>query len=437
MASNTLSQNINQVITDLSNIKTSLIGKGQSIPVGTPVSSYSGIIDSLQIGTNASAEFNMHFGDTAPEDLTKLWVKTSLPPNIIINTDISTVLNEATLVNPVATADSVICSGRNLSAERIDEKVYLFGGYDESPEILIYDLITCLTTSTGVNMPTDRIYQHATGRIDNEIYLIGGRNSSGVTNKIYCFDVIANTLSDIGLTVTLNKGYGYHGFGYAAVGTKIYFFGGYQTTSSSSIVDTAFCFDMETRVFSDITDWPYGDSALMSCVVIGTDIFICGGYGTTSTKIVKYDTLTGAYLTVATMPASIIYCQAVSIGTDIYVFYEYGIYKFDSVTSEVTTITTASVQRYRQGFMLSYGSDVFSFGGNYLTNQVLKMACDIELEQNHLQIASLRSGQRIELFNQNGIELKMPVSDVFKGDSNNLAQKVEAYYYDNDQWNLI
>ncbi len=116
MASNTLSQNINQVIADLSNIKTSLIGKGQSIPDGTPISSYSGIIDSLQIGTNASAEFNIHFGDTAPEDLTKLWVKTSLPPNIIINTDISTVLNEATLVNPVAKADSVIFSVRNLSA---------------------------------------------------------------------------------------------------------------------------------------------------------------------------------------------------------------------------------------------------------------------------------------------------------------------------------
>jgi hypothetical protein len=101
MATKTLSENIQTAITDLSYIKTALVGKGVAIPSGTPTNSYSGLIDGLLIGTPASAEFNIHFGDVAPEDTTKLWDKTTPVAVIKLDCEISSVLNATARVNDI------------------------------------------------------------------------------------------------------------------------------------------------------------------------------------------------------------------------------------------------------------------------------------------------------------------------------------------------
>ena len=48
MATKTLSENINQAVSDFNSIKQAIIEKGVEIPTGTPTSSYSGKIESIQ-----------------------------------------------------------------------------------------------------------------------------------------------------------------------------------------------------------------------------------------------------------------------------------------------------------------------------------------------------------------------------------------------------
>lgn len=50
MATNTLSQNINQAIDDFDSIKQAIIDKGVSVPAGTPTSEYSDKIVEIQVG---------------------------------------------------------------------------------------------------------------------------------------------------------------------------------------------------------------------------------------------------------------------------------------------------------------------------------------------------------------------------------------------------
>lgn len=442
MATKTLSENIQTAVTDLSNIKTALVGKGVAIPAGTPTNTYSGLIDGLQIGGGASAEFNIHFGDVAPEDTTKLWVKTTAVSTIKLDCEISSVINSTTRVNDIINVPtSEIVSGYGGCAERVDNLVYLFGGYTQSPKILTYNLDTLETASTGVAMPSNYYREAALGRVGNFIYLLGGLKYSTMSLDVYQYNILEKTMTKLAVSIPNNSVYGWQSCGYATVGTKIYLFGGYKSTSSSysNIASSAYYFDTETLTFTTIAP-PLSSRAEMGIAVIGTDIYmICGRNSSGSIKdtIIKYDTLLDNYVTVATLPASGVNCRATNIGTDIYVFNDKSIFKFDTITKAVTTVTTSLTWGLNGGTIISYGTDIFYFCGSGFANGVTKTVGEVALPANHLLLTSLKSGRLIELFNQHGIDLKLPVSGVFKGDANNKAQRVNAYYFNNAQWNLI
>lgn len=442
MATKTLSENIQTAITDFSNIKTALVGKGVAMPSGTPTNSYSGLIDGLQIGAPASAEFNIHFGDVAPEDTTKLWVKSTPPANIKLDCDISSVVNATTRVNDIINvATSEIVSGYGGCAERVGNLVYLFGGFTQSPKILTYNLDTLETASTGVAMPSNYYREAATGRVGNSIYLLGGLKHSTKSLDIYRYDIAENTMTKLPVTIPNNDNYGWRCFSYATIGTKIYLFGGANSTSYSYsyFVSKSYCFDTETHAFTAIS--PLVSNAVESCAaVIGTDIYLFGGRalnGNPTTRITKYDTLLDAYTLVAYLPLPDINCRATAIGTDIYLYWANNILKFDSLTNSVTTVSSGLAWNFSGGSIASYGTDIFYFCGSNLANGAFKTVTEVALETNHLLISSLTSGHRIALFNQHGIDIKLPVSNVYQGDANNKAQKIEAYYYHNAQWNLI
>lgn len=443
MATKTLSQNIQTVITDLSNIKTALVAKGVAIPSGTPSNSYSGLIDGLQIGSPASAEFNIHFGDVAPEDMTKLWVKTAPVSNIRLDSQITSVVNATTRINDVInSATSEIVSGYGGCAERVDNLVYLFGGYTQSPKILTYNLDTLETASTGVAMPSNYYREAATGRVGNLIYLLGGLKYATMSLDIYQYNITEKIITKLTVTIPNNSIYGWRAFGYATVGTRIYLFGGYKSTSSSSsyIASSAYYFDTVAQTFTTIATPLTYNRVEMATAVVGTDIYLIGGRnssGSETSWITKYDSLLDKYTAVANLPSVCSNCRATAIGTDIFVFFSSNIYKFDTLTNTVTTVSSGLTWSFGGGSIVSYGTDIFNFCGSSLTNGAFKTITDVTLEANHLLISSLKSGYPVALFNQHGIDIKLPVSNVFKGDVNNKAQKVNAYYYNNAQWNLI
>lgn len=442
MATKTLSENIQTVITDLSNIKTALVGKGVAIPSGTPTNSYSGLIDGLLIGTPASAEFNIHFGDTAPEDTAKLWVKTTPVANIKLDCEISSVVNATTRVNDILdAATNEIVSGAGGCAERVGNLVYLLGAYTMSPKILTYNLDTLVTVSTGVAMPSNYFRYAATGLVGDFIYLLGGLKYSTMSLDIYKYDILEKTMTKLAVAITNDGNHGWQSFAYATVGPRIYLFGGYNSTSFSNsyIVTKAYYFDTVSQTFTMIAA-PSNHYIEAGSAVIGTDIYLIGGRnssGTSTNRITKYDTLLDTYTIVAYLPAAYTRCRAAVVGTDIYIYWDKNIFKLDSLTNTLSTVSSGLAWGFTEGSIVSYGTNIFYFCGSSLANAAFITTTEVALESNHLLISSLTSGHRIALFNQHGIDIKLPVSNVYKGDANNKAQKVEAYYYNNAQWNLI
>ena len=68
MAINTLSQNINQAISDFDGIKTALEGKGISVPDGTKTSAYGALISSISGGDEVEALCTYDTKDAAEGD---------------------------------------------------------------------------------------------------------------------------------------------------------------------------------------------------------------------------------------------------------------------------------------------------------------------------------------------------------------------------------
>ena len=106
-----------------------------------------------------------------------------------------------------------------------------------------------------------------------------------------------------------------------------------------------------------------------SAVSIGTNIYLLGSAGNTSTykKMYKYDTLTDTYTQLTDIPYSFKYGSAVSIGTNIYLFggssYPNYAYKYNTLTDTYTQLTNVPYNFY-EGSAVSIGTNIYLFGGN-------------------------------------------------------------------------
>ena len=133
-----------------------------------------GVTGTLESG--GGGELNIAYGNTAPEDTSKLWIKSEEPSNISF---------------PVVWKPEQIIEG---------------------------------ITDTGTTLPTVTT-GIGTAAVGTKIYLFGGYNSNGRLNTIQVFDTTNNTIQTLSTTLPSEA----ESIGTAAVGTKIYLFGGYRS----------------------------------------------------------------------------------------------------------------------------------------------------------------------------------------------------------------
>lgn len=152
----------------------------------------------------------------------------------------------------------------------------------------------------------------------------------------------------------------------AVVGTKIYLFFDGNTTiavydSVTNTIET-----LETVLPTSL------NGKIVSAV--GTDIYIIGGRSgsTYSQTIYKFDTLTNSISTL-TISFSDCYAPSISIGTDIYIFggrygsgtYQYydNIYKLDTLNNKIESLPTKMPKSLTSVSAVLVGNDFFIFGG--------------------------------------------------------------------------
>ena len=289
-----------------------------------------GITGTLESG---GASLNIAYGDTAPSDTSKLWIKGV-----------------------------------------------------EAEEVTITNQQLLSTLSTTLSNKTEAIGVAAVGA---KIYLFGGNASSGRLNTIQVFDTTNNTLSTLSTTLPSSA----YGIGTAAVGTKIYLFGGYTNKYENTIQ----VFDTTNNTISTLSTTLSTVAANIGTAAVGTKIYLFGGLSSSRLNTIQvFDTTNNTILTLSiTLPTVASSMGTAAVGTKIYLFGGY--------------------------------SD-----GGYL-NTINEFLAQFSLTANSILITE---GQQENIFNllSSPTQVEISVKNVYRGNSSNVAELNDTYLHNGTNW---
>lgn len=241
------------------------------------------------------APFNIAYSETAPTDTSKLWIKTEEPEDIefVRNTAYITHNNyEESVELPIPEiymASGAVC----------DEHLYIFGGNkggDNSDTIIEYNIVDHNISILSAKLPVPS-FGIGCAAVGTKVYLFGGAtHEDGIYNSvtgidtIQEFDAVTKTITT--LPITLQKPAAYNTV--VAAGTKIYIFGGCNTNdgSATEFFNTIQEFDTVART---ITTLPVALDAPIAYAIAGlinSKIYLLSGltnYGNFSRKIQVFD----------------------------------------------------------------------------------------------------------------------------------------------------
>ena len=124
-------------------------------------------------------------------------------------------------------------------------------------------------TTLSTTLPT-AAFNIGTAAVGTKIYLFGGSTSGSRLNTIQVFDTTTNTRTTLSATLPTAA----YGIGTAAVGTKIYLFGG---STSSSYLNTIQVFDTTTNTRTTLSATLPTAALSIGTAAVGTKIYLFGG----------------------------------------------------------------------------------------------------------------------------------------------------------------
>ena len=420
--------------------KTNLLDKGVDLPADEPTTT--DVVDGIEdIETGSS--LNIAYGNTAPEDTSKLWVKTAQPQNVTVDYDINNG------VESVQALSTTLTEGRaDIGCGKVGDKIYLFCT-DNNLTIRIFDTTTNTLTSTGV---TTTLWHSAFCAVGNKIYIFGGQNTFDSTKTtIHVYDTVNNSISTspsvLPQPLMLSA--------CAAVGTKIYIFGGFinkNLTASNAI----YVYDTENDALNTLSATLQPARGYVGICVFGTKIYLFGGYnGSAPTNIIDvFDTTDNTISTLSpTLPIGCYAMSAATIGTKCYLMGGRvtsagdppGVDTINVFDAETETITTSSVTLPQPLFAAgcsSVGNDAYVFGGAssqlgfIQLNTIYKFTATFPLDEGDVYLQSDVFKNKFTLVTA-PTEVKTGVSAVYVGNASNEAEYAEALLYDGSDWSPI
>ena len=400
----------------------------------------------VAVPESGGASFNIHYGTTAPEDKSKLWVETDTEPTETrVTGDISGECSIETLVSVLPNMATAIAAGV------VGTKVYLFGGYYNTGStngsrtylktINVFDTETNTITTLSTTLPSAAAYI-AAGVVGTKIYLFGGSPySSGDLKTINVFDTETNTITTLSTTLPNAK----RGMAAGVVGTKIYLFGGYGYNYSSSFFTTIHVFDTETNTITTLSTTLPNAAAYIAAGVVGTKIYLFGGYKSSNLSTINvFDTETNTIETLSTtLPNVAAYIAAGVVGTKIYLFGGYNsndlstINVFDTETNTIETLTTTLPTSAHEIAAGVVGTKIYLFGGinstkNYLS-AINLFTIQADITANTAVVVPSLTENVFPLMDV----VELGVSAVYIGNANGAAEKVNAYLHNGTAWALI
>jgi N-acetylneuraminic acid mutarotase len=386
---------------------------------------------------SGGASLNIAYGDTAPEDTSKLWIKANEPDKI-------TFKKEVEGAESVTLLDEYLPEAYyNMGCASVGTKIYLFGGYDGSSRknvIRVFDVETRTMATLSVTLPSVRQGVSCVS-LGSKIYLFGGektKSSTGYLSEICVFDTETETIITLSATLPGQCSE----MACARVGTKIYLFGGRNYNKSKQDI---YMFDTETETVTTLSKQLPATRAYMSCATIGTKIYLFGGYSAYSSSemydtIYRFDTETEVIETLdATLPTACGRMGSAIIGTKIYLFGGTNldtINVFDTETETIETLNTTLTEPSDSMGCAAIGNRIYLFGGNKL-NTITKFTLTSPLSQGNIELQTSFLNNVFKLINTDTAQVEMGVENVYIGNENNEAELCEAYLHNGIEWAVI
>lgn len=397
-------------------------------------------------GIQTGAALNIAYGATAPEDTSKLWVKTTEPTQVRVTAKV-TAANEELNTYIAALPEKRIYA----ASAAVGTRIYLFGGSSNATpndldSIRVFDTETKTISSLDVTLPK-ALYHTSAAAVGTKIYLFGGRDADDtVQNSIHVFDTETNTISTLDVTMVAES----YGSSAVAVGTKIYVFGGaYIYNKKVRVLSYVHMFDTELgEIFRLNVRIPTAQRH-MAAAAAGTKIYLLGGYYQYDSEpsvyrdtIYAFDTETYTFSTLSTtLPNPLYFMAAAAAGTKIYLFGGYTgtttmsteIISFDMETHAVSTLDGTMLGNTYGGAAAAVGTKIYLLGGysgNGYDLGIHEFVTQVPLAENTLLIEASYTDNSVALLT--GVELG--IANVYVGNAQGLAEKVAAAVYKDGAW---
>ena len=208
--------------------------------------------------------------------------------------------------------------------------------------------------------------------VGTKVYLFGGVvNTSGTrTDAIHIYDTTTKTVT----TATATLPQAMSDIRAIAIGTKIYLIGGWTQDGYTNIIQV---YDTSAGTISTLSATLTAGISHIAAAAVGTKIYILGGYTDDmimSDAIQVFDT-TNNTLTVSayTLPSAMAYMHAAAVGTKIYLIGGIKVLNedtalstiqvFDTTTGTITTLLNTMVEATPYISVVAVDTKVYIFGG--------------------------------------------------------------------------
>ena len=388
------------------------------------------------------AEMNVAFGDTAPDDTGKLWIKTAEPESVGVKMNFDFVGNEQLQAATLSLPSNVYQS----CAAAVGKKIYVFGGSNSySDKIYVYDTETNGIEQSSATLPS-AVNGAACAAVGKRIYIFGGRTTSGSSGKsraIHVFDTETSTFETLSVQLPEDR----FNAPAAAVGNKIYIFGGSYYNNGEKASRTVYLFNAESNAITSLAAKLPTNAYSVGAVAVGSKIYVFGGYdGSTrlnSISIFDTEMQTLTALEDVKLPIPSYMFAGAAVGSVIYLFGGLGgsgnnlntIVRFNAETHGIETLDV-TIPKVNWGTpAVAVGSKIYFFDGTGTAADpaLHTFTVHIDLPENHMLIEASGAGNTVRLFP--GMEIG--VKNVYLGNADGKGEKVPAALYRDGAWTEI
>ena len=382
----------------------------------------------VNVPTSSGAELNIHYGDTAPEDTSKLWVKTTEPESVEISPDFG--YGEAIQTTGVKSGfptGTVCVDGDYLYAvsENYIKK------YDKNTFTFISNLVYVYKKNVYSILVHNGILYYM-----ERVYTQSGFNSY-IRAKLYAYDLTTKE------ETVLKSDYNRADARLQLYNDKLYIIGG-GYNDNDSYIDVSGCdiYDISKNTWETVKQY-YISRSCYGCVIIGNNTFIFGGSNFEGDTIynsiyrINLDTKTvtkcNAVLPIAT------YDMGVSnLGN--YIYLSGGnktsqiVYRYDTVNDTIEQVNVTLEHARATCATFFNGTELYLSGKNSIVD---KLQIDVPLSSTKLKIISDWLNNQFAVVNSSSARVMIGVNKAFKGDENNKAKEVTAYVHDGVNWHNL